>query len=118
MRIVKLLSVAAVGFTIAVGGSSIALAKAHDQGVADGTQPIPPGFASHLNNNGNGSIVSGLSTPGIGSKVKNPDTCPTSPFPTCGVAAAGEDTTYGQAVTSPIRGDIRVVPVGAPGQPK
>jgi hypothetical protein len=92
MRLSTILSVAAIGLTVALGGSE-ALAKAHDQGKADGTQPIGPGVAR-------GGIVAGLDTPGIGGRGKG--TCPaTTALPTCGVAAAGEDGTYGSIIVRP-----------------
>jgi hypothetical protein len=128
MRFSAILSVAAIGLAVALGGAE-ALAKAHDQGKADGTQPVPPGGASHVNYPlGRGSIVSGVDTPGLGSGVKNPDICKMPVGPTCGVAAERElDLTYGQNVVRPrvIAGTNGVNggkgPVtndGAPGQTK
>jgi hypothetical protein len=92
MTVTRILGIAAFGLAVALGGSD-ALAKAHDQGVADGTQPIGPGVARQ-------GIVAGLDTPGIGGRGKG--TCPaTTVLPTCGVAAAGEDGTYGSIIVRP-----------------
>jgi hypothetical protein len=94
MQLSKLIGVAAIGLALAVGGSSGALAKAHDQGKADGTQPLGPGVA-------NQGIVAGINVPGIGGRGKG--TCPatqTDP-PTCGVSATGEDGTYGSIIVRP-----------------
>ena len=106
--------VAAIGLAIAIGGSSAAFSKAHDQGIADGVcgtdrcaenNGLTPGIANHNTYQlfipgGRGSIVSGIDTPGLGSGTKNPDICTQPAGPTCGVAATG-DLTYGQNVVRP-----------------
>jgi hypothetical protein len=48
MSILKPLAFALVGLAIGIGGGSAALAKGHDQGVADGTQPFGPGARAGL----------------------------------------------------------------------
>ena len=92
MQFAKLMGVAAIGLALAVGSSDV-LGKAHDQGKADGTQPLGPGVA-------NQGIVAGINLPGIGGRGKG--TCPPdAPLPTCGVSAKGEDGTYGSIIVRP-----------------
>jgi len=60
MRIAKSVAIAALSLSIGMGGATVAVAKGHDQGVADGT---PRDDTGQFSRNG---AVAGVSVPGIG----------------------------------------------------
>ena len=96
MNKMKPLAIVLAGVAIAIGGTSAAFAKGHDQGVADGS-PMDPSIL-------NGGAVAGLDVLGVGPGDGE----------FRGVARDMElDLTYGQfsVVPSAMEGDIRVVPV-------
>ena len=98
------LLLAALGISMALGGSA-AWAKAHDQGVADGTRIDPSALR--------GGAVAGVNTPGIGSAAFG--LCDAE-FGFCGVVG-DPGQTYGQDIVSQQRaqGIRRVTPVDRPG---
>lgn len=92
-QVYKPLAIAAVGLAVALGGGSAAFAKAHDQGVADGTQIDP----SVLRGGG----VAGINVDGVGRDAQGNF---------LGVADPASGLTYGQdVVQDQIDQDIRRV---------
>lgn len=111
MHVLRTLAVAALSSGLLIAANSVALAKAHDQGVADGTRTDPSSLR--------GGGVAGVGVPGIGNPATSPDLCQAGTF--CGVAAdLDQDLTYGQdIVQDQIANDTRRVhPIDRPGQNK
>jgi hypothetical protein len=107
MQTLKTLVVAALSSGFVIAASSVALAKAHDQGVADGTRTDPSALR--------GGGVAGLGVPGIGNPATT-DLCQADTF--CGVAAdLDQDLNYGQdIVQDQVANDTRRVhPIDRPG---
>lgn len=97
MKRATLYSAALVGLGLALGSTGV-MAKAHDQGVADGTRIDPSALR--------GGVVAGVNTPGIGSAAFG-GLC-SAGF--CGVVGDPPTTTYGQSIVSQQRAaDIRRV---------
>ena len=99
------IAVAALVFCVSLGTASLAFAKGHDQGVADG---LPNFDASILR----GGAVAGVNVPGIGSAAFG-GLCEQG---FCGVVG-DPGQTYGQDIVSQQRaaGIRRVTPIARPG---
>lgn len=79
----KYLTATALGLSLIVGGAGVALAKGHDQGVADGSRVDPSTLR--------GGVVASNDVPGVGRDADGMF---------LGVVDANHDLTYGQDVVA------------------
>ena len=110
MQLIKTLGIAALGLAVGLGGATGALAKGHDQGVADGTPRDDTGLFSR-----NGAVA-GVDVEGIGAESELFGLC-LEGF--CGVVG-DPGQTYGRDIVSVQReeGIRRVTPVVGANAPR
>ena len=104
MKVVKSVAIAALGLAVGLGGATAAMAKGHDQGVADGTPRDDTGLFSRK------GAVAGVNVAGIGAEAFGGECGEGLVF--CGVVG-DPGQTYGRTIVTQQReaGIRRVTPV-------